>query len=69
MRLMRCAVFILLCVIGLVPGAAAQQQPPPPTRAIVNVTGQLYRAQNNLHINQRNAQVTCREANYASRRG
>ena len=47
MRLMRCAVLILLCLIGLVPGAAAQQ--PPPTRAIVNITGQLYRAQNNNH--------------------
>jgi glyoxylase-like metal-dependent hydrolase (beta-lactamase superfamily II) len=36
-----------LCVlVGLVPDAAAQQ---PPTRAIVNITGQLYRAQNNNH--------------------
>ncbi len=47
MRLIRCAVLVLLCVVGLVPGAAAQQQQP--TRAIVNITGQLYRAQNNNH--------------------
>jgi glyoxylase-like metal-dependent hydrolase (beta-lactamase superfamily II) len=33
-------------VISLASSAAAQQ---PPTRAIVNVTGQLYRAQNNNH--------------------
>jgi glyoxylase-like metal-dependent hydrolase (beta-lactamase superfamily II) len=44
---MRCAVLILLCLFGLAPGAAAQ--PPQPTRAIVNITGQLYRAQNNNH--------------------
>jgi glyoxylase-like metal-dependent hydrolase (beta-lactamase superfamily II) len=44
---MRSAVLILLCLIGLVPGAAAQQ--PQPVRAIVNITGQLYRAQNNNH--------------------
>jgi glyoxylase-like metal-dependent hydrolase (beta-lactamase superfamily II) len=36
-----------LCIlVGLVSGAEAQQ---PPTRGIVNVTGQLYRAQNNNH--------------------
>jgi glyoxylase-like metal-dependent hydrolase (beta-lactamase superfamily II) len=34
-----------LILLGFVRGAAAQQ----PTRAIVNVTGQLYRAQNNNH--------------------
>jgi glyoxylase-like metal-dependent hydrolase (beta-lactamase superfamily II) len=33
-------------VLALAAGAAAQQ---PPTRGIVNVTGQLYRAQNNNH--------------------
>ena len=32
--------------MGLVSGAEAQQ---PPTRGIVNITGQLYRAQNNNH--------------------
>jgi len=32
--------------VGLVSGAAAQQ---PPQRGIVNITGQLYRAQNNNH--------------------
>ena len=47
MRLMRCAVPVLLGLVGLVPGAAAQQQPP--ARGIVNITGQLYRAQNDNH--------------------
>ena len=36
----------LFLAIGFASGAAAQQ---PPMRAIVNVTGQLYRAQNNNH--------------------
>src|SRR5262245_19216629 len=36
----------LLSLIGLVTGAEAQQ---PATRGIVNITGQLYRAQNNNH--------------------
>ena len=40
-------VLLALCMfVGLVSSAAAQQ---PPTRGIVNVTGQLYRAQNNNH--------------------
>ena len=44
---MRTALILTLCAsLGLAAGAAAQQQP---TRAIVNVTGQLYRAQNNNH--------------------
>jgi glyoxylase-like metal-dependent hydrolase (beta-lactamase superfamily II) len=38
---------VALCLLaGFAAGAAAQQ---PPTRAIVNITGQLYRAQNNNH--------------------
>src|SRR4030095_8716009 len=40
-------VLSLCSIVTLVAGAAAQQ--PPPTRGIVNVTGQLYRAQNNNH--------------------
>jgi glyoxylase-like metal-dependent hydrolase (beta-lactamase superfamily II) len=47
-RVTRCAVLVLVLVLGLVAGARAQQ-PPAPTRGIVNVTGQLYRAQNNNH--------------------
>lgn len=47
MRLTRCAVLFLFSLFGLVPHAAAQQQQP--ARAIVNITGQLYRAQNNNH--------------------
>ncbi len=46
MRLITCVVLTLFSLVGHVPGAAAQQ---PPTRGIVNVTGQLYRAQNNNH--------------------
>src|SRR5262245_10098855 len=42
----RTSLIALLLLAGLVSSAAAQQ---PPTRAIVNVTGQLYRAQNNNH--------------------
>jgi glyoxylase-like metal-dependent hydrolase (beta-lactamase superfamily II) len=44
------SVVLALCV--LVVAASAQQPPaaqPPPQRGIVNVTGQLYRAQNNNH--------------------
>jgi glyoxylase-like metal-dependent hydrolase (beta-lactamase superfamily II) len=37
---------LVLCSLVLVAGASAQQ---PPQRGIVNVTGQLYRAQNNNH--------------------
>jgi glyoxylase-like metal-dependent hydrolase (beta-lactamase superfamily II) len=40
-------VLSLCSILTLIAGAAAQQ--PPPTRGIVNVTGQLYRAQNNNH--------------------
>ena len=39
-------VLSLCMLVGLVSGAAAQQAP---ARGIVNVTGQLYRAQNNNH--------------------
>ncbi len=46
MRLMRCAVLATCFLVGTVSGVGAQQ---PPTRGIVNVTGQLYRAQNNNH--------------------
>ena len=46
MRLMIAVVLALCPVAALVPAAAAQQ---PPARAIVNVTGQLYRVQNNNH--------------------
>jgi glyoxylase-like metal-dependent hydrolase (beta-lactamase superfamily II) len=46
MRLTSSLVLALFALVGVVSGAAAQQ---PPTRAIVNVTGQLYRAQNNNH--------------------
>jgi glyoxylase-like metal-dependent hydrolase (beta-lactamase superfamily II) len=41
-----CAVLIPLMLIECVPDARAQQQP---MRSIVNITGQLYRAQNNNH--------------------
>ena len=37
---------LVLCILVLAAGASAQQ---PPQRGIVNVTGQLYRAQNNNH--------------------
>jgi glyoxylase-like metal-dependent hydrolase (beta-lactamase superfamily II) len=46
MRLITCVVLSLFSLVAQVPSAAAQQ---PPTRGIVNVTGQLYRAQNNNH--------------------
>src|SRR6185503_10573306 len=46
MRFITVLVVALFSVISLASSAAAQQ---PPTRAIVNVTGQLYRAQNNNH--------------------
>ena len=46
MRLTRCLALCLASLVGLVPCALAQQ---PPARGIVNVTGQLYRAQNNNH--------------------
>jgi glyoxylase-like metal-dependent hydrolase (beta-lactamase superfamily II) len=43
----RTSLVVALCLsAGFVSAAAAQQ---PPTRGIVNVTGQLYRAQNNNH--------------------
>lgn len=48
MRLTRGVLLFLLSLIGPASGAVAQQQPPP-TRAIVRVTGELYRAQNNNH--------------------
>jgi glyoxylase-like metal-dependent hydrolase (beta-lactamase superfamily II) len=37
---------LVLCALVVASGASAQQ---PPQRGIVNVTGQLYRAQNNNH--------------------
>jgi glyoxylase-like metal-dependent hydrolase (beta-lactamase superfamily II) len=40
-------VLSLCSIVTLAAGAAAQQ--PPPTRGIVNITGQLFRAQNNNH--------------------
>jgi glyoxylase-like metal-dependent hydrolase (beta-lactamase superfamily II) len=46
MRFTTRLVLALCALIGLASGAAAQQ---PPQRGIVNVTGQLYRAQNNNH--------------------
>jgi len=46
MRLTASVILSLCALVGLVSGAAAQQ---PPQRGIVNVTGQLYRAQNNNH--------------------
>jgi glyoxylase-like metal-dependent hydrolase (beta-lactamase superfamily II) len=47
----RIALGVALATIPLMlpPAAAAQQPAPAPTRGIVNVTGQLYRAQNNNH--------------------
>ena len=47
MRFITCVVLALCSLIGLVPNAEAQQKPP--QRGIVNVTGQLYRAQNDNH--------------------
>ena len=46
MRCLRNAVFVVVTLTGAVTALA---QTPPPPRAIVNVTGQLYRAQNNNH--------------------
>jgi len=47
MRLTTTSFVLALCLlVALVSGAGAQQ---PPARGIVNVTGQLYRAQNNNH--------------------
>ena len=47
MRFITCVVLALCSLIGLVPNAEAQQKPP--QRGIVNVTGELYRAQNDNH--------------------
>ena len=44
---MRSTFILTLCAVVALAGTAAAQQAP--TRAIVNVTGQLYRAQNNNH--------------------
>ena len=49
MRLLTPLGIAFLVLVGLVPDAAAQQPPAAPTRGIVNITGQLYRAQNNNH--------------------
>ena len=46
MRLTTSFVLATCLLAGLAPAAEAQQ---PPTRGIVNITGQLYRAQNNNH--------------------
>ncbi len=46
MRFTFCIVLSLVSLVGLVSDISAQQ---PPMRGIVNVTGQLYRAQNNNH--------------------
>jgi glyoxylase-like metal-dependent hydrolase (beta-lactamase superfamily II) len=46
MRFRRCAVLCLFSLVALALDAAAQQ---PAKRAIVNVTGQLYRVQNDNH--------------------
>jgi glyoxylase-like metal-dependent hydrolase (beta-lactamase superfamily II) len=46
MRIATSIVLSLWALVGFASGAAAQQ---PPARGIVNVTGQLYRAQNNNH--------------------
>jgi len=46
MRLTSSFVIALVSLVSFASGAAAQQ---PPARGIVNVTGQLYRAQNNNH--------------------
>ena len=47
MRFMTCVSLSLCSLVGLTCSAEAQQ---PPQRGIVNVTGQLYRAQNNNHF-------------------
>src|SRR5262245_62834235 len=50
MRSIRSVVLVAVSLMSLAPAATAQQPPPPlPTRAIVNITGQLYRVQNNNH--------------------
>jgi glyoxylase-like metal-dependent hydrolase (beta-lactamase superfamily II) len=52
MRLVTCAVLVLSSLAVLATSTSAQQPPAapqPPQRGIVNVTGQLYRAQNNNH--------------------
>ena len=46
MRFATCVALSICLLVGLAPGAAAQQ---PPQRGIVNITGQLYRAQNDNH--------------------
>ena len=46
---LRSALLLLLCVAVASSGARAQQPPAATPRGIVNVTGQLYRAQNNNH--------------------
>ena len=46
MRLVTCLILSLCSIVGFATFASAQQ---PPQRGIVNVTGQLYRAQNNNH--------------------
>src|SRR5687767_6060624 len=46
---MKKAISTLLLSLAFVSVAAAQQPAPAPMRGIVNVTGQLYRAQNNNH--------------------
>src|SRR4029450_3117770 len=48
-RLARPAAATVLCVLMLAGNAAAQQSQQPP-RGIVNITGQLYRAQNDNHF-------------------
>jgi glyoxylase-like metal-dependent hydrolase (beta-lactamase superfamily II) len=47
MRLLTCV--LVLCSLAIATSASAQQPPAAPQRGIVNVTGQLYRAQNNNH--------------------
>ena len=46
MRFTTSLVLATCLLAGFAPGASAQQ---PPARGIVNITGQLYRAQNNNH--------------------
>ena len=46
MRFTACVLVAFCSLAGLVPSASAQQAP---QRGIVNITGQLYRAQNNNH--------------------
>jgi glyoxylase-like metal-dependent hydrolase (beta-lactamase superfamily II) len=49
MRLITSFIASLCAFAVLMPPAAAQQPAAAPTRGIVNITGQLYRAQNNNH--------------------